>query len=239
MSLQGIMCPVSFETLWSLSYEVWFYILICAFGYILSNSGKWKVLVGLMTFTICMIVFTKLDVYYLFIWIIGALGFFIAPYRNRAVCITSIILTLIVLGVLQITSETQITMSEKLISSNSRPIIKVCFGSIFYICLSQIIQYAPLSRIGIKLNNLGTKLAAFSYTLYLTHIPIRDLLCYLGAPKSTSLTPHSIALYILWLCIALMTAYGVYYLFERNTTVIKKWLRNKFKYSGGSKRKQM
>lgn len=226
LSLQGIFCPVSFETIWSLSYEVWFYIIVCAIGYAFANKGKWKVFVSLGTMTLCMVVFTKLEAYYLFIWLLGSFAYFITPYRSKMLCFSSAGITLIMLGVLQLTSETHTEVAGNMLTAIPRPVLEIVFGIVFCICLSQIIQFAPVSRFGKVLNNIGTKLAAFSYTLYLTHIPVRDLLWFLGAPKSTSITPLSITLFACWLLIAFIVAYGTYYVFERNTGIIKRAIKS-------------
>lgn len=221
-SLQGILCPVSFETLWSLSYEVWFYIIMCAIGYCFIHKRKRKVFIGITTLTLCMVVFCILQPYYLFIWFLGAFGFFIAPCRNRLLKYISIAATFGFLALLQLTSDTNAaTLAVSLLSWISRPIIEVAFGICFCICLSQIIQYAPTSSFGNRLNIIGTKLAAFSYTLYLTHIPVRELLRYFGAPKSESLTLTAMLLFMCWLVVAMIIAYVLYLAFERNTNVVK------------------
>lgn len=226
LSLQGILCPVSFETLWSLSYEVWFYIIMCGIGYCFVNKGNWKVFLGIFTVSVCMIVFTKLEAFYLFIWILGALAYFIAPCRNRWITIFSILASLIMVALLQITSASNIDIANNELSSVFRQGIEVFSGLIFSICLSQVIQFAPSSKAGIKLNIWGSKLAAFSYTLYLTHIPIRDLLIYLGAPKSETLSLMSITLFLCWLGVAMVVAYAIYFVFERNTNVVKKGIKS-------------
>lgn len=227
LSLQGILCPVSFETLWSLSYEVWFYILMCSVGYIVVRGGG-RVVFGVIVFLGCALVFTKLNANYLFIWIIGAFGFYIAPYRSKTILWSSTVLSFVLLVLLQMTSESNTSLH--IFTSFPRSSFEVAFGAVFCICLSQVIQYAPTSNVEIKINILGTKLAAFSYTLYLTHIPIRDLLWYLGAPKSPRLSIISVTLYLLWIALAMGCAYAIYWVFERNTGKVKKYVKSIFNH---------
>lgn len=51
LSLQGVLTGCAFETLWSLSYEVWFYIMTCGFGIIIKkrkSKGSIKYNIGLV-----------------------------------------------------------------------------------------------------------------------------------------------------------------------------------------------
>lgn len=225
LSLQGIACAPVFETLWSLSYEVWFYILMCAVGYSILHKGTLKGYIGLITLIISLSVFTKLESYYLFIWFIGAFGYFLIPHKSRIMKYVAMILSLIFLIILQLSyGGSQMLIS---VSQNSVHFFEIVFSSVFCIFMVQLVQNIPSNKISIKLNRVGTQLAAFSYTLYLTHIPVRDILIHLGAPKSPELSIYSISLYIAWLLLALVVAYGIYWIFERNTSKVKMFIKAK------------
>ena len=225
LSLQGIACAPVFETLWSLSYEVWFYILMCAVGYSILHKGTLKGYIGLITLIVSMAVFTKLESYYLFIWFIGAFGYFLIPHKSRIMKYGAMILSLIFLIIMQLSSGGSRMLIS--VSQNSAHLLEIIFSSVFCIFMVQSVQNIPSTKFSKKLNRLGTRLAAFSYTLYLTHIPVRDILVRLGAPKSQELSISSVSLYILWLLLALMVAYCVYWIFERNTSKVKIFIKTR------------
>lgn len=226
-SLQGITCPVYFDTLWSLSYEVWFYIIMCCIGYCLVYSNRPKAFFGLTVLSICFLVFTKLSACYLFVWLIGAMGFFLIGGKSRLVLYGTLIATLFLIVILQLISGSHAGLTTGTQDSSLRVYVEIVFGIVFVIYLVQAIQFPPKHKASVAINTMGTKLAAFSYTLYLTHIPIRDLLRHFGAPKCTEVNLMSIGLYLCYLTFALAVAYGMYLLFERNTKRIKQWIKAK------------
>ena len=228
LSLQGILCAPYFETLWSLSYEVWFYILICCVGYCIMKRNRTKVYLGLSFFTVCLLVFIKLSAYYLFVWFVGAIGYMLLKNKSKILMYVSGLATLTLIGILQFTSVSHVGLIIGRPVPIGRTYIEVFFGIVFVICIVQIIQFPPKHRTTEVLNRIGTKFAAFSYTLYLTHIPVRDFLTYVGVPKCTSISFASISLYLCWLSVAMIVAYGMYYLFERNTNIVKQRIKRKF-----------
>jgi len=233
LSLQGILTDPAFETLWSLSYEVWFYILTCGVGIIIMKRKEGNVLkynTGIALFLLSLLAFIKLSVTYLFVWIIGAIALWREPKPNRTVLLTMAIISFSIMILLQLGSGSHFIANSVVSDDALRKFLIVLFGFSFAKFIQHVIQIAPSSvtvRGGILLviNGLGSRLAAFSYTLYLTHVPVLKLLIGLGAPKSTSLSASSIGLYFLWLTIAMAVAYALYYLFERNTSKVKKFFK--------------
>ena len=71
---------------------------------------------------------------------------------------------------------------------------------------------------------MGYHLAKFSYTLYLTHMIILKLMSHYGLPKSLTVTTSTFLMYIGEVVIALISAYIIYWMFERNTKKFKKLL---------------
>ncbi len=224
LSLQGVLTPSAFETLWSLSYEVWFYILAGALGVVFTRGSR-RGFASLLLLLVAM-VFTKLQASYLFVWLIGAFAYYMLGSARRATLYVTLALSLVGILAMQMSAQTN-TADGVAVSDSSRAVIEICFGAIFALFITQVIQFEPRHGMARFINRLGSKLAAFSYTLYLTHIPIRDLLVHLGAPKSTELTIISVGLYLLWVGLAMLVAYVIYYLFERNTSQVKRWLKTK------------
>jgi hypothetical protein len=93
--------------------------------------------------------------------------------------------------------------------------------------LQQLVIIKPTKKWTLKLNEIGTKLAAFSYTLYLTHVLVLRMLEYYNVPKSESVDFISISWYIGELSIALLVAYVVYWCFEKRTAEVKGWIKTR------------
>ncbi|MDR1543301.1 MAG: hypothetical protein LBS50_02615 [Prevotellaceae bacterium] len=93
--------------------------------------------------------------------------------------------------------------------------------------LQQLLLFSPKRKIAVKIDKLGTHLAKFSYTLYLTHYPLGGLFHYLGFPKSEQINALSIGLYLLQMLICLVVAYILYLGFEKHTAVVKKYIKAK------------
>lgn len=159
LSLQGITCPPIFETLWSLSYEVWFYILMCAVGYSILNKGKTKIYIGILTLIISFAAFMKLQTYFLFIWLIGAFGYFTIPMKSKVLKYTALIMSCLFLCILQLSSEGGKTVP---LLREFRLFSELIFSSTFCLFMVQLVQDIPSNKFSIKLNHIGTKLAAFS-----------------------------------------------------------------------------
>lgn len=227
-SLQCIFTPPAFETLWSLSYEVWFYILTFSIGIILSRhikSTSYKYIIGIIVLIFTMIVFIRLDNKYLFIWILGALALWKSMPRNKGILWVSFIVSIVMICLLQYSKGSHFIDNASLQDGTFRNIITLLFGLSFAILVQQLIQTKPSSKFLISLNKAGTKLAAFSYTLYLTHVPVLRLLQGLGFPKSRMISAESCLLYVAELAIGLIVAYAIYWVFERNTSRVKSYIK--------------
>lgn len=232
LSLQGVIVPPSVEPLWSLSYEVWFYIFIGCIGVIFMTSDKkTKNLSPIIILLIlgCM-VFTKLNPIYLIVWLVGAFAYIIPlPRKNTWKMLLWLSLVLCSCVLLQIKSESR--SLEALPWKYYLPNKQCCellFTFAFVGFMRQIVQFVPKTRVSALLNRWGTTLAAFSYTLYLTHMQVRNLLLYIGFPKSQSFNVQTISLLFVELIIALSFAYGIYWCFEKRTKIVKDKLKMRF-----------
>ncbi len=230
LSLQGILTGGAFETLWSLSYEVWFYILTCGIGIIVmkrKSTSSIKYSIGIILLLLSLLVFTKLWATYLFVWLLGAVALWRLPKPNIFVLIVTALMSFGIIILLQLGSGSHYIPANIISGDIFRKCLIVLFGFVFAVFLQHVIQLKPSEGGGILLiiNKIGTKLASFSYTLYLTHVPVLKLLREAGAPKSIEINATSIGLYLLWLTIAMIIAYVLYLMFERNTPVVKKFVK--------------
>lgn len=226
LSLQCIFCTPPIGVLWSLSYEVWFYILMASIGYIVVNRGRVKSVFGMFVLLISFMVFTKLSFIDLFIWLIGAAGYFMLSYRSKSIMFICLVVSVIMLGLLQFSQESNV-IDGMVASQRIRNFYVLAFAMTFTCFLVQVIQYAPTHKWSINLNKIGTRLAAFSYTLYLTHIPVQKYMAYFGIGQMSEFGFVPLLLYIVYILVALMAAYCIYWLFERNTSLVKGIIRKK------------
>lgn len=229
-SVQLIFTGCAFETLWSLVYEVWFYIVMFGIGVILTRRDRpfdIKYAIGLAVLLLCFFVFAKIGTFYLMIWLTGAVMMWKLLPANRLTLWAGALIMVFSIALLQYGKQSNLSENTWLTSGIGRDIVSLTLGISFALFIQQIIRHKPEHRFTLRLNTAGTRLAAFSYTLYLTHIPVMRLLEYLGFPKSGTLSLTSTGLYVASLGIGLIAAYAIYWLFERNTARVKRYLRDR------------
>lgn len=228
LSLQGIWCPPQVEVLWSLSYEVWFYILGGGLALLCTTKNPRTRKIAVIVIMIALLVFTRLSANYLFIWIIGAAAYALLPSKgNKTLLIISGILTLVTITMLELNFEGNFSLDiSRWLPTTNRKALSILFAFFAAVFLNNVILFKPKRKIWLDVNKAGTLLAAFSYTLYLVHVPLMRLFIWLGAKRATSLDSVSIAIYLGLLLCGLAGSYLIYLLFEKQTGRVKKYLRN-------------
>ncbi len=224
-SLQGVL--VGFvghcEPLWSLAYEVWFYIIIGAAIAFFKNKNK---TIPIIILIICALIFLKLDLKYLIIWCMGALTYF--TFKNKK---SKVFLYLAIFGFIASIICMQLTRGSRTLEFNvdgfTYDALQYLLSISFCIIVSFIANTKPINKLSIYINNLGTKLAVFSYTLYLVHNPLGWLMESIGFPKSESINLYSIGYYLLAIIICMLITYGVYWCFEKRTYAVKSFIKSK------------
>lgn len=178
---------------------------------------------------VCFLVFTKLQAYYLLIWTLGALTYVVAPkHFNKWVFGLTLMLLPVLIMVLQLTSGGHVTSSlVQMLPTQNRQSLEIIFSLNFCLFLQQVLLIQPRNKASLALNHWGTKLAAFSYTLYLVHVLVMRLLQNYGAERAVHLTPQSVALYFAYTFIGMLVCYGVYWCFERHTYAVKCWIKKR------------
>jgi len=234
-SLQGVICGPAVGPLWSLSYEVWFYILFGASAYLIATCSKsvedksghvtvcgGGVICCATMVLLSFIVFTKLSPHYLFIWCMGGFAYLIRPKkRSRMMLILSsigIALSVLLMEFAKESRSLECTISVRM------EVIEIVLAMFCCLFIRQICMFPPRHKIAVKLNKAGSHLAKFSYTLYLTHMVVLRLFIYIGMPQSASLDVQAFGLYIAELALALVAAYIIYWLFERRTYKVKRFI---------------
>ena len=235
-SLQGIiMKPIHNAPLWSLSYEVWFYILIGCIMVISRNNKKYVPL-SFLILTICIYVFAQLNTMYLLILFIGAFSFLL-PRQHIKFKKTKIIICICLLAfsfiLLQSTSTSKSIVISNLYFVN-REFASILLAFVTSLLVNYLIVSPPKTKIGNRIEKFSSKLSGFSYTLYLTHYPLMSLLAFWGFPKSKQLDITSIIYYILAVLISLVVAYLIYLISEKQTSSVKHLIKKKLKITASS-----
>jgi len=229
-SLQGIITNVSHnQPLWSLTYEVWFYILIGCIMVISKSKGK-GLLFPLFILAICIFIFMKLNPLYLLILLIGTIAFLL-PRENIRFIRIKILALAILLGfsfiLLQSTSESK-SLTITFFSFIDREIATILLALIASLLINYLVVARPKTKIGIKIEKFSSRLSAFSYTLYLTHYPLISLLDNWGFTKNTKIELLSISYYLLAVLISLIVAYLIYLISEKQTNLVKNLIKERF-----------
>ena len=204
--------------LWSLSYEFWYYILfpvILIFLNKIENLNKLPHRFIFLILFILIIEFLPIQIIlYFLIWLFGSLIYVLRNLQIRYIKI-NFLLSLIVL-VLTIS-----VFKFKFLNLNK--FIEELF---IIISFSYFVLIFLKLKSKIFINKFFKKLSDISYSLYLFHFPIVLLLSsFIG---SNTLDPNIFNL-LLFFIVAIMIIFVVYifwFLFERNTALIKKMLKN-------------
>lgn len=205
------------EALWTLSYEIWFYILLGGFAAMVSQRPY----IGGSIVLACILAFTQLFPHYLVCWLIGAAAYFYRPkqlsYKSLAfgllICLYGYIGRQVGRG--------SDSVSLDMLSAwfPGEEMSRVVFSTGFAILVRQIILIRAFPR----LEYIGTILASFSYTLYLMHFPvIRYFTYHLGITRLNTISP---VLFCTVIVSCFVLALIMFLLFERNTKIVRNILR--------------
>ena len=231
LGLQGIFFK-SFahnEPLWSLSYEVWFYVIIGSLGVILTAGSRPR-MVAFSTLVMGFAVFTKLSPNFLLCWLLGAFSYFLISERKRyGLMIAALLLAVSGAAISQLQSESLSLSRNTLLSFlPCRNIATLIESAGIGLLIASICRIQPASQVMVRVDKLGTTLAAFSYTLYLTHYPILGLWEHFIPERSPSFTAISFAIFVAKICSCLLVGWLLYLPFEAKTSVVRGWLRSRW-----------
>jgi len=226
-SLQGVVAPVfgGNAPLWSLSYEVWFYILTFSIGLFWSGESRYR---ALAIFVLVCFIFTRLDAAYLICWLIGGAAYFgISRSISRKVLLVAVPLTLYAVFSIQVArGSVSIPTVKYFAYLQSREVSIILLSVGLALIIRQLVVSEPVSAVARTIDRMGTQLAAPSYTLYLTHYPTLQLISYLGLVrqgKSISLSSVGVFLFSVFVCLAV--SYILYLFFEKHTGAVRRWLK--------------
>jgi peptidoglycan/LPS O-acetylase OafA/YrhL len=219
LSLQEIWVDTLHENppLWSISHEVWLYIIGAGFALsfspgrvIWSRPRVWGVLVFILALYACW----HLNMYYLSCWLAGALAYrFRGMLMNRRVGICGLIAATGAAVLFEFTSGGGFDMS----------VILLALG-----CSSALPWLAALPMPS-SLAQSGHLLAAFSYSLYLIHYPLM-MLWYAYFPAQYSQMSVGSFMYFLLVVLVILAISWLYHLFfERPVGHIRSRIKHRLR----------
>ena len=220
LSLQGILCDSFLSPFWSLSYEVWFYIIL--FGISLVCDRK---IAGLIISLICCLVFLYLSPRYLLIWFLGAFAYLCKPsQKNNLILSVSFLLILATTALSIMASDSH---SIQLPWKPSRPVMEMLLTISMSLFIQQIILHHPIHKLTEKMNRLFTYLASFSYTLYLTHrITLLLVFEFLFEKGEAQFDWIGLTSYVVILLICLFVSWLIYLFSEKHTATVKRKIKS-------------
>ena len=234
LGLQGIFGVVfsGNNSLWTLSYEIWFYVLAGSMSsLVFLNSKKTFKSLQIIAFFIAVSLYTKLDSTFLFCFIIGSVLNFlkINTKYSRTALIYSLLFSILLAILSQLASDSislNYDFYKQFLPTRKNATILMCFS--FCVLIKSLSCSIPSNTLYCAIEKLGSNLASFSYTLYLCHLPVIYFLSsttLFPSDKFDVVSPYSVYLFILKLIIVIFVSIVLYFAFERNTL----YLKNKFK----------
>jgi peptidoglycan/LPS O-acetylase OafA/YrhL len=217
--MNGIIAPTLAHNvpLWSLSYEIWFYICGGALGYlaVAGISVGVVIIIALSTVT-----FSAIGAEFLLYWVFGALMIlFVEAHFRKWLFLTGILLVFFGGLFHELAFPSKSFVNQVFVPiETSRALL--CIGaslSLPFLCSGRINALLDFIR------GPARALSAVSYTLYLVHYPVNSALDLL-IPKGGAITWESSANFGLRIVICSTAAVGMYFLFERNTPTLRNWL---------------
>ena len=226
VSLQGILVPYLPENaaMWTLSYEIWFYVLVGAVGLCFKNRYA-----GIALFFAASAMFLELFPHYLICWLIGAAAFLFRPKKSYKLIIFALVIC--AYGCLgrqagRGSESVEISLLDAVLPSEETS--RVIFSVGFALLVQQLILMRPKALA--RVDKIGSALGMFSYTLYLVHFPvIRFFQFYFGVAWMKDLNFHSIMIFSGVVVSCLAVALVMYMLFERHTAKVRVWMKELFR----------
>jgi peptidoglycan/LPS O-acetylase OafA/YrhL len=228
-SLQEVLVPpfAGNGPLWSLSYEVWFYIIAGAAASACVLPGAAAAVAFLILLT-GFFVFTRLDPILLICWFLGAVAF---PLRRQQIGWRALLpgLFLVAAGVLA----SQLAVRNLPLTSTmegwvpSRGLALLMMSGGLAIVLAWLSALPVTGGLMIWVGRVGASLAAFAYTLYLTHYPVLQIWSFYGPAKSESVDGPALAVFVAKVVSCLLMAWILYLPFESRTAEFRQWARRR------------
>ena len=203
--------------LWSLAYEIWFYVLAGCVVLVLSGTAR-PLVIGIMF--LCVVVFSRLDARYVLFWGAGALTAQIVkmPGANR-LCVPGLLTLILGIACYQMGSGSKSLANFALVPQSIAEALICCGFSLCipYLCNAKLKWLAAIEG-PVRL------LSHISFSLYLVHYPMNAYLTVL-MPKSSQIDLTSVEAFLLKTTVSICLSIAFWLLFERPSFGIRKLLK--------------
>lgn len=228
-NLQGICCANLVSPFWSLSYEVWFYIVLCTLAVALLAKNNRIKFIGFCLFGTTVMVFVLgLKMHYLLIWMMGAVAYLVRPTQKNTFILWSSIFGFFATCMLwQLSRETY--SLEVTIQFVNKDLLELAMSLMACILIQQVILFKPKSKFSVAIEKYLGKMAKFSYTLYLSHrIVFLWIIAYIWSEATCDFTLIGMFKYCSILIMTLIICWLLYLISEKQSNRIKLFLKRKF-----------
>jgi peptidoglycan/LPS O-acetylase OafA/YrhL len=222
VGLNGVIAPtLAWDApLWSLAFEVWFYVLAGALGYLIASRYKSKA--AILVLTVCAAMFSVLAARYLLFWMLAGLMVFQLDTRRpgiQAALGASICAAGIIFFELGASSKsfTNVAIVPQAVAE-----LLICAG--FASTLPFLCGDALNGRIAF-LARPAKWISSISFSLYLFHYPINEALSVILPPQAT-IDLKGMGLFGLRIAVCVGGSVIAYLLFERHTGAARGWCKN-------------
>lgn len=231
LNLQGICCKSLVSPFWSLSYEVWFYIVLGALALFLMAKDGNKRVIAFCLFVASVSVFVLgLKLHYLLIWLMGAMAYLARPSQKSPILLIGTLVGFFALCVLwQFSKDTR--SFEMAITSVNKEFLELSMSFVACLFIQQVILFEPKGKISVAIDKYLGKMANFSYTLYLSHrIVFLWIIAYIWPKHICDFTISGISIYVAILLMTLVACWFIYLVSEKQSPKIKSLLKNRLLY---------
>jgi peptidoglycan/LPS O-acetylase OafA/YrhL len=201
--------------LWSLSFEWWFYVM-APFWFVLIFGLQKKSILSNISLLILISSFVAYCNYtiliYFIIWLFGSVVYYLKKREVRFVR-PKMHVAISFLGLFMAMTMSRLSLINYLLGD----FVIAGFASYFVLTLLNFNQ--PKERRVISF------FSNISYTLYAFHFPLVAILTSVFGLYNLSPTNEGMALYFFILCMTVFICFIFWFLFERNTHIVKKWIK--------------
>lgn len=226
--LQGPFCPVlpGNVPLWSLAYEACFYVMAGVIAHLWTQRGRggWTPLA--LTLLVLSILWLRHAVWlYAACWAFGALAFHLQDrLRGPRILVGGLVLAALGTLLHQTGMSTHGSLPTSIPPRLGQDTGTALLAAGVSLTLPWLANASPRTRGARRLGELGAPLAAFSYSLYLIHLPVLELAAPLVPRRSTIFGADSLLRFSALIALCLLSAWVFALLFERPAPLIRRHL---------------
>lgn len=227
-NLQGICCEPLVGPFWSLSLEVWFYVILAFIGILAATKNSSIKVIGITLITAsCSLFVLGFDMHYLLIWFMGAVAYLYRPQKKlNFVLIGSIIGIILFIGLWQVSVDSN-SINFPLKLQHTR-FIEIGLSLMMCLFVQQVILFEPKGNISMFIESKIGKLACFSYTLYLSHrIILMWIFFFYPYKHQGTMTLIDITIYCWCICLTMFFSWMFYLVSEKHSPYLKLTLKKK------------